>query len=294
VPRYAFAFALSLLATASGAQTVVQLPASTRALGVGDAFVAGRGSDMIFYNPALLALQPGLSASMQAYGDASTLGAVSSSFSGGPIAAGVGAQLLDYGLESPGGTRSSLGRRGDVPSSSLAATVGAATLVKGIRIGVAAKYLEERVGLSRDGGAAFDVGLARDMFARTTVGLAVQNLGNPLRLDGATLDLPLKATLGAAAFAPPLFTFFDLAAVAAVSYRRDGQWIPSGGLEVSYVPLDGWAITGRAGARRIADDFGGKPLTLGAGLTFDRVALDYAYHAMDGPESTHRVGLRLR
>jgi hypothetical protein len=279
----------------AGAQTVLQLPASPRALGVGDAFVAGRGSDMIFYNPALLALQPGLSASLQRFGAASSLGAISSSFSTGPIAGGVGAQLLDYGASVPGGSRAgNLGARGSITASSTAAAVGAALLVKGVRVGAAAKYVEERVGSARDGGAAFDAGLARDFFGRATIGVAVRNLGEALTFDGERVPLPMTATLGAAAFSPPLFTFFDLNATAAVSYRRDGTWIPAGGLELTYVPLDGWAITGRAGARRIADDFGAKPLTLGAGLSFDRISLDYAYHALDGPESAHRIGLRLR
>ena len=286
--------ALLLAAPALDAQTVLRLPASTRALGLGDAFVAGRGSDMVFYNPAMLALQPGLSASLQRYGSASTLGAVSSTFSTGPLAAGVGAQLLDYGAETSGGFRTlNLGARGGVSAASLAASLAAATQFKGVRMGVATKYVEERIGLSRDGGAAFDLGLARDMFGRATVGLAVQNLGAPLRVEGVELPLPMQTTLGAAAFSPPLFTFFDLAATAGLTYRRDGQWIPAGGFELTYVPLDGWAFSGRVGARRIADDLGAKPLTLGAGLGFDRIGVDYAWHAMDGA-STHRIGMRLR
>lgn len=287
--------ALFLFAPAAGAQTVLSLPASTRALGVGDAFVAGRGSDMVFYNPAMLALQPGLSASLQRYGSASTLGAVSSTFSTGPLAAGVGAQLLDYGAETSGGFRTlNLGARGGVSAASLAASVAAATQFRGVRFGAAAKYVEERVGLSRDGGAAFDLGAARDMFGRATIGLALQNLGAPLHIDDVELSLPLQATLGAIAFSPPLLTFFDLVATAGVTYRRDGQWIPAGGVELTYVPLDGWAFTGRIGARRIADDLGAKPLTLGAGVGFDRIGLDYAWHALDGEASSHRVGLRLR
>jgi len=296
---YAFIFLISLIATPvaqgqSVAPTVLQLPASARALGIGDVFIAGRGSDVMFYNPAMIALVPGLTASVQRYGSASTLGAVSSVFSVGSIAAGVGAQLLDYGAPSPGGFRAVLAARGPVSSSSMAATLAVASLVKGVRIGLATKYVEERIGLARDGGAAFDVGAARDLFGRGTVGLAVQNLGSALNVDGAKLDLPMKATLGAVVSSPPLFTFFDLAATAAVTYRREGQWVPGGGLKLNYVPLDGWVLTGRVGARRVADGFGGKPLTLGAGLSFDRLSLDYAFHALDGPEATHRLGLRLR
>ncbi|HYC51178.1 MAG TPA: hypothetical protein VEB19_08730 [Gemmatimonadaceae bacterium] len=281
-----------LAASTAGAQTVLQLPASTRALGLGNAFAAGRGSEMIFYNPALLNQQPGLHVSGQRIGDASSLGAISSSFSAGPIAAGVGAQFLDYGAS--GFRAGNLATRGSIAASSLAASLGVSSQFKGVRVGVAAKFVEERLGLLRDGGAAFDIGLARDFPFRSTVGLAVQHLGNSLHIVDQRLALPAQTTLGAATSAPPLFTFFDVAATAAVTYRHDGHWVPAGGVEVTYVPLDGWAFTGRVGARRVADDFGAKPLTLGAGIGFDRIGLDYAWHGMDGDVSAHRIGLRLR
>ncbi len=301
VHRHSLAVFLSLIGAAAQSQqvapTVLQLPAGARALALGDVFIAGRGSDVMFYNPAMLALVPGLSASVQRYGAASTLGSVSSVFSAGPIAAGIGAQLLDYGAESPGATRSTLATlsaRGSVPSASTATTLAIASQFKGVRLGVATKYVEERVGLARDGGAAFDVGAGRDFFGRATLGLVAQNLGAPLQVNGMKLDLPMKATLGAAVVSPPLRTFFDLAATAAVTYRRDGKWIPAGGVELNYVPLDGWVLTGRAGARRTAGEFGARPLTLGAGVSFDRVSLDYAFQSFEGPEAAHRVGLRLR
>jgi hypothetical protein len=281
---------------AQGRPTVLELPAGTRALALGDVFVAGRGSEVIFYNPALLALVPGLTASAQRYGAASTVGAVSNAFAVAGGAAGVGVQMLDFGDGAAGvrGQLSDLTTRGPVAASSLAAAVSiAAPPIKSIRVGVAAKYVEERIGTSRDGGAAFDVGAARDFFGRTTLALSAQNLGAPLHIDGARVSLPTRLTLGAAAFAPPL-TFLDLNATAAVTYRRDGAWIPAGGVEVSYVPLEGWAFTGRVGARRVVDNFGAKPMTFGAGISFDRLSLDYAYHALDGPESTHRAGLRIR
>ena len=40
----------------------LRLPAGTRALAMGNAFVAGRGSEVVFYNPAYVALQPALAA----------------------------------------------------------------------------------------------------------------------------------------------------------------------------------------------------------------------------------------
>ncbi len=300
-PRCACAILVLAVAAATGrAQgrpTVLELPAGTRALALGDAFVAGRGSEVIFYNPAMIGLQPGLTASAQRFGSASTLAAMSNVFAVFGGAAGVGAQMLDFGdgTAGPRARVADLATRGPVAASSLAALVSiAGPPIKSVRIGLSAKYVEERLGSLRDGGAAFDLGAARDFFGRATLGFAAQNLGGPLHIDGVSLDLPTRYTLGAAAFAPPLWTFFDLAASAAVTYRRDGAWIPAGGVELSYVPLDGWAFAGRVGARRVVGHYGAKPLTFGAGVSFDRLSLDYAYHALDGPESTHRVGLRIR
>lgn len=282
---------------AQGRPTVLELPAGARALALGDAFFAGRGSEVLFYNPAMIALQPGLTASAQRFGSASTLGAVSNVLAVASGAAGVGVQMLDFGdgAASPRARVADLATRGPVSSSSLAAAVSVAgPPIKTVRIGLSAKYVEERIGTLKDGGAAFDVGAARDFFGRTTLAFSAQNLGGPLHIDGVTLDLPTRYTLGAAAFAPPLGTFFDLAASAALTYRRDGAWIPAGGVELSYVPLDGWAITGRMGARRVERAFGASPLTFGAGISFDRLSADYAYHALDGPGTTHRIGLRIR
>ena len=115
-----------------------------------------------------------------------------------------------------------------------------------------------------------------------------------MNVEGVERSLPMQATLGAAAFSPPVLTYLDLAATIELTYRRSGEWIPAGGMEVTYVPLDGWALTGRAGVRRVVDDFGAKPLTLGAGLAFDRIGVDYAWHPMDVSGSSHRIGLRLR
>lgn len=249
---------------------------------------------MIFYNPAQLSAQPGLSASIQRFGDASTAGAVASSFSAGPLAGAAGAQFLDFGRPALGGTRASLGERGGQPAASLSGGIGAAMSVKGTRVGIAVKYVEERVAEARDGAAALDVGLAREVPGRATAGLAIQNIGSALAYGGEERPMPTQVTLGGSAAAPPLFTWFDLAATTAVTWRRDGRWIPAGGLELSYVPLDGWAFTGRVGARRRERDLGIQPFTAGAGVSLDRLSLDYGFQPLDQAAGSHRIGIRLR
>jgi hypothetical protein len=271
---------------------VLRLPASTRALAMGNAFVAGRGSEVVFYNPALLALQPGLAAAAQRYNSARTLGTVSAALATGPWGAGVGAQMLDYEVRAvpvgPGG----IGPVTTIAASSLAATLAGSAQFKGVRVGLAGKYVEERLGNTRTGTAAADVGAARDV-GPVSVGLAVQNVGGDLRIGGLKTEMPRRATLGAAFGGYPLGTYFDLAATAAVSVLRNGDVMPAGGVELTYVPLEGWAFSLRAGAHRTELE-GEQPVTAGAGISLDRVSLDYAYERFAGQGAAHRVGLRIR
>jgi hypothetical protein len=275
------------------APTVLQLPASARALGVGDAFTAGRGSEMIFYNPAMLALQPGMAISGQRLGSSATFGALSSSMSIGNFGIGLGAQALEFEYDDLLAAPTALPSLPAGSSSSLAATVGVAAQLFGVRFGGSAKYLQEEVGGFQANGAAFDLGAAKDLFGRATVAIAARDIGEVMHFDNADVDLPTRVSLGASASAPA-FTFVDLAATAAITWRRDGEFIPAGGIEASYVPLDGWAFTGRVGARKVADRSGASPLTLGAGISFDRLSLDYAYGSLEVGGTAHRIGLRIR
>jgi hypothetical protein len=286
--------------SAAGAQelpTVLQIPAGARALGVGDAFVAGRSAEVIFYNPAQMALQPGINASLQRFGSASTSGSLASIFALPGGAAGVGIQFLEYGEGALGARDSStaLASRGPLNAYSIAVSFALGLPpFKTVRSGITAKFVEERLGASRDGGAAFDVGLAKDVFGRGTLALAAQNLGPALHIDGVEANLPMRLTLGGAYAAPPLRTWFDLAGSASLSYLRDGTLVPAAGVELTYVPLDGWGFTGRAGLRRTVGGSDARPLTLGAGVSLDRVSLDYAFNALEPGGASHRVGLRIR
>ena len=185
-------FGLLTVAAGAAAQShdaaplVLQLPAGTRALGVGNAFVAGRGAEVLFYNPAQMFILRGTTLSVERFGSASTLGTLSTGGPFGKVHLGAGVQDLDYDA-SPGisffTTPSVLTQGGTTSSSSLAATVAIAAQWKGVRFGVSGKYVEERIGESRAGVAAFDVGAARDVL-RGTIGLSVQNLGHDLEIQG--------------------------------------------------------------------------------------------------------------
>ena len=100
--RSALFAACFLVPVSAGAQAlgfgpiVLQLPASTRAIGFGNAYVAVRDPEAVFYNPAELGVRPGVALSVERYGSVSTAGAVASSYVFGPFGFAIGAQLLDF------------------------------------------------------------------------------------------------------------------------------------------------------------------------------------------------------
>lgn len=287
--------AVPLVEAQETAPLVLRIPASARAAALGDAFAAGRGSEMVFYHPAQIGLTTGLSVTGARYRSTATAASLATSSTLGLITIAAGVQWLDYGssparFPTPPGDLTLSGET----SQSLAATAAAAFRFRGFRWGVAAKYVEERLPGARPSGAAFDVGVAREL-GRIPVGLVAQNLGGHLEGSGTSAPLPRRLVLGAATPRWPIHTWFDLSATAVLSWEREARLSPGGGVELTYVPLDGYSVSGRVGARRVE---GGprtrRPLTFGAGLGLDRFSLDYAYEGYAGAGGAHRVGIRVQ
>jgi hypothetical protein len=287
---------LTAAAQASGfGPIVLQLPASTRAVGFGNAYVAVREPEAVFYNPAQLGVRPGVALSVERYGSAATAGAVASTYVFGRFGFGIGAQLLDFDVQAvgyfgaaPNGERLSV--RGPFSASSLVAATALEMAYKGIRWGVTGKFAEDRVFTARDGVLLADVGAAKEI-GPGTAGVTVQNLGTSPRIVGTSAALPTRATLGYAAAGIPVGPL-DLAASTAVSVRRGGRVSPAGGVELGYMPIDGVIFAGRVGGR-LPEKNAESPLTLGATFTFDRVSLDYGFEPYQGRDA-HRIGLRIR
>jgi hypothetical protein len=298
-----FLFA-GLLATPALAQQtptaplVLRLPGGTRAAGAGNAFTAGRGAEVLFYNPAQIGILRGTTISLARFGSPATLGTLSTVGPFGKVALGAGIQYLNYG--SPLGS-SLYGRPGQLPeggpfqSSSLAATVAASTRIKGLRVGVAGKYVQESLGGLRDDGLALDVGVAREI-GRVTIGLAVQNIGDGIEILGQEASLPTRVSLGGISPSILLGSYFDLSFAAAISRERDGRIMPGAGVELAYQPVEGWYFVGRVGARRV--EGGSRPLespvTVGGSFGLDRLWLDYVFQPSRGSSATHRIGIRIQ
>lgn len=280
------------------APLVLRLPGGTRAAAVGNAFTAGRGAEVIFYNPAQIGILRGTTLSIGRFGSAATLGTLSTVGPFGKVVIGAGVQYLNYGSPVSSGLYSRPGILpvgGPLQSSSLAATVAVGTRIKGVRIGVAGKYLQENIGGLRDDGLALDAGVARE-FRRATFGLAVQNIGGGVEILGERARLPTRVSLGAMSPSILLGSYFDLIVAAAVSRERDGRIMPGAGAELFYQPVEGWYLVGRAGVRRV--DGGARPLEsplmLGGSFGLDRFWLDYAFQPSRGSTATHRVGIRIQ
>ena len=257
---------------------------------MGNTGIVSRDDEVIFFNPAQLAIATGFSVSGERLSPHGGTGAVSAvtRFNRGGVAIGV--RFADYQTATGDfpATRASM-LAGGVAGQSLEAVVGVAQTIKGFRVGVSGKFVEETSSSVRLTKPMADVGVSRDVF-RTNIGLAVQNIGTVESVGSERILPPLKTTLGAGqtrSIGP-----FDFAATAAVSLLSDDFVQPSGGIEMNYSWLSGYNVVVRGGARRSA--IGEDPFTAGAGFSMDRLSIDYAIEALSNKRFGHRIGLRVR
>jgi hypothetical protein len=308
------------LAAQSGgpyAPVVLTLPSGPRTLAMGNVGIGSRDDDVLFFNPAQLAVARGTSASGERYSATANGGTVSAVTRLGNGGVAVGMRMVDYktGFVGFPADRSAMLVNAGLPGTSLEAMIGLAQVIKGVRIGATAKYASDDASNVEAHRAAVDLGISKDFRRYFTAGLAVQNLSRPISFScvdarfapecgpppgvivapspafpTAKVYLPLRTTAGIAGSGPvgPL----DISGTAAVSLLRDSFVIPAGGGEVSYSWLDGYAIALRAGARRPIPGEG--PFTGGVGFTMDRLSIDYAIEALSGSRVGHRIGLRIR
>ncbi len=277
------------------APLLLKLPTTARLLSLGGAQVALRDVDAVFGNPALVGTGTALAFGGERYASGATVGHFASSSTIGPLGIGVGAQLLNVGDTNGNFPASSdvLTRNPATGTSSVAATLAASLTWKQLRWGVGVKYVEERSRSTRANGAVFDIGASKSItLANSTIGVAVQNIGARLSVNGRSEELPTQLAVGFATGTRGLGKWFDVAGTTELDVRRDGELFPRGGVEMSYVPIEGVAFTGRVGGRR-PQLRAERPVTVGGGFSLDRLTLDYAWEPLlEG--SGHRVTVRLR
>src|SRR5690348_5182893 len=300
----------SLLLVAPAAAQCVDLPlpnsASTRGLAMGNANLAARDDDVIFYGPAQLAVARGTSVAAERYLDglASGTAATTSRLATGGI--GVSAEIAE------GKNSAACLQQFTLPNGAPAArtisrahaVVGAAQTYKRIRFGLAANYATETADDQRLSGFLVDAGVARDFslgddFIPLTAALAVQSIGgNPT--NAFAVGLPRTASIGVSSGGP--VGPFDIAVMAQGGVEHSGAGAVNirnrpllrGGVEVGYTWLDGYSIALRLGERTASGFELSRHTTFGAGLVLDRFAFDYAMEQLAGPHIANRFGVRLR
>lgn len=280
---------------------VLRVPASARLLGMANAGLAANDADVLFYNPGMLASARGLSLSMQRYGSAATAGSMATVTTVGSITVGIGAQALRW--QTPAARYDNAVRFGtthlaDTPragseAASSAFTLGLARTIKGLRLGAAVKYAEDRLREMADGTVAFDVGFSRPL-GPATLAITAQNLGAGPRLGGVEAAMPRRIGVGWGG-SMSQWEYWDLGMQAQLTVEGDDWFVrPAGGVELGYVPIEGVSILVRSGLRlpRERDE---SLVTAGLGVTVDRFSFDYAMEPMRGGRPvSHRVGIRLK
>ncbi|MDP2956938.1 MAG: hypothetical protein Q8N53_11005 [Longimicrobiales bacterium] len=290
---------------------VLTLPASTRAMALGNAYQpTARHADGLFYNPALLVGSTGFGIEIQQWSheSSSATAAAAGPWLGGGVA--IGLQSLQFSQPStsaPDG-QDHLFASGRVAVSERVATVGYARKLFGVELGGAAKLAEVRLGGARSTVALVDLGAARGV-GPFVVGLAVKDLGErPFDAEddgegeggdregekegegeGEGADSP-RIVLGAGAYGQPV-GIFDLGLSAAVSHGDDRTSV-GGGVELGYWPVNGRTFLVRLGAQSVPSGSDASPLTFGFAFWGDDLRLEWAYQDFGASGSgTHRFGV---
>lgn len=302
--RTRFVFVLALLTpTLASAQDagslprVLELPASTRAMALGDAYMMNAGhADALFYHPALLTNASGFGLEMQRWGAQSSATAASAAtqWKGGGIA--IGLLTLQYGAPGPGAAAAPTGQDhlfqlGPSPVSERVAVLGYARELFGIDFGLAAKLVDERVNLERQSVVMVDIGAATEI-GPVRVGLTIRDWGKD-PIVAPTQAKP-RIELGAGSYGRQL-GILDVGLTAAAHWSEDRTTL-SGGLEVGYWPIRGRTFVARLGFQDPPDGSGMSAVSMGLAFWGDDVTVEWAFRPYDGSTSsgTHRFGLRWR
>lgn len=283
---------------------ILHIPSSARTAALGNAWVAGRDAEVIFYNPAqLIGAGRDFAASISRPGRAGTALSAASAYAGGKLSLtlGWGAQMVGFNVDPlapyPYATDVLL-TPGSADGQSLLLTFGGAIAYKGLRIGGAGKYVSDRAAtpLGDDTPVSIakhnwlvDVGVARNLFGGVAA-FAAQNIGRTATIDPAILTTPQQFLAGYSIAKPagPL----DISLYGQVT-MRSGWTAPAGGVEVGYSWIEGYSVTLRAGVRRPETDVE-SPISLGAAFTADRLTIEYGVQFIDGGRANHGVTVRWR
>jgi len=295
--------------TGTTAGALLTIPATARSLGLGGAYTAVVGDEgNLFVNPAGLAgiSHAALGVSYEKYLFDSYLVSAGAAFRSGQLDLGLGVEMLNFGQDTVyrpdplfGGTRGIADPGGAMVGAYNAAAVGAVAWRLGMfSLGGAVKYLKEHMSIPDTtlydaSGYGFDVGGAFAFFDIAAFGVVVQNLGPDLKTNTGT-SAPLPRTVRAG---------FSLNVVDPQGTPRlmvVGDWVSPRGARAYWIfgveggiVSGGVGLLGRAGIAMGEAPSDQKSLSLGGGLVFHNLRLDYAYQGFSTlGTATQRFGLR--
>ena len=281
------------------------LPATPRTAALGNAWVAGRDQDVLFYNPAqLIGARQGLDLSLTRHGSDGTSATVGSIYAAGKwsLTLGWGVQFADF-KTSPARpypyASDVLLEKGPASGTSALIAVGGAVTYKGFRFGGAGKYATDRVSMPtglidarspiNHGVLVADIGVARNIVGGVG-GVSVQNLGGWSNGDGTGIKPPRQVLLGwsMTRVAGPL----DIGVFSQLTVR-DEWTAPAGGLEIGYGWIEGYYVALRVGAKR-PESGPEHPFSFGAAITADRLTIEYGVQLFEGGRAANGVTIRWR
>lgn len=281
------------------AAVVLELPASARALGVGNAYGAfGMDESSIFYNPAQLAgmARAAAGGSVQRYLASSTLASLAAAMPiGGGHTFAIGIQSLDYGSEAERvtdpATGSGVPTGGTVSASDVVVSAAYAARAGRWRAGITGKYISQRIAGSGGSAGAIDAGAVFDAGHGITLAAAEQNVGGDITTLGTAAPLPRMTRLSVSAGLLRRERL-TVAATAEFVFSRGSDSRAAVGAEATWAPPGAASVALRAGIATHASGSLASPVTLGGGIGGNHVGLDYAYQRFDTFGATHRIGAR--
>ena len=279
------------------AAAFLRLPASTRALALGDVYPAHGGDEAaIFYNPGQLAGLNERSAgiSVQRHLQSTALGSLAARMPLGKGVLGIGIHALNYGTadeiapDPASGLGSPTGQT--ISATDFAAALGYAVARGRLRAGGSAKVVRQQIAGTSGGTVALDAGVAIAVWKDAGVAASINNIGGRITVSGESAPIPTTARLGIASSSEKVGPV-RVRGVAEMVHERGRRAGVGGGAEVSWVASETVTLQGRVGASA-RHESAASLLSFGGGLGVRNFALDYAYQGFSVLGATHRVGVR--
>ena len=178
---------------------------------------------------------------------------------------------------------------GNINPYDLSFSLGYAYRLEGFSAGLAGKFIQSKI-LTTAQTAALDFGVLSPAYFNDRLKLAftMTNLGGTMKFDADKENLPLNLKLGSS------YKIIDrwLAAVD-INFPRGDNPYAALGTEYQLATSGPWKMAGRAGfnSQTVGSIDGFTGVSVGVGLGYSRLAVDYAFVPMGGVGQAHRLSL---